>query len=119
MVESVTVHPSTNRSDRSPAPELLDEIVRRIVDAVRPQRIVLFGSAARGEMSAHSDLDLLVVAATADRTATARAIRRALAGIGVAKDVIVVTPEDVQRHKDNRGLVIYPALREGKSLYVA
>lgn len=93
--------------------------MHRIVGAVQPQRIILFGSAARGEMGAHSDLDLLVVTATADRSATARAIRRALAGLGVAKDVIVVTPEDVERHKNNRGLVLYPALREGRSLYAA
>ena len=102
-----------------PAQALLDEIVRRIVAAVHPQRIILFGSTARGDMGPHSDLDLLVVAATADRSATAHAVRQALRGLGVAKDVIVVTPEDVERHKDNRGLVLYPALRDGKLLYAA
>lgn len=115
----MTAEPSTHPGDQTPPAELLEEVVRRIVAAVRPQRIILFGSAARGTMGAHSDLDLLVVAVTADRAATARAIRRALIGLGVAKDVVVVTPEDVERHKDNRGLVIYPALREGKALYAA
>ena len=107
------------RTQAMPAPELLDEIAQRIVAAVQPHRIVLFGSAARGQMSPHSDLDLLVVVATADRRGTARTIRRALRGLGVAKDVLVVTPEDVERHKDNRGLVLYPALREGRILYAA
>lgn len=111
--------PLTNQDHRSPPPDLLDEDVRRIVAAARPRRIILFGSAARGEMGPNSDLDLLVIAATTDRHATARAVRRALRGLGVAKDVIVVTPEDVERHKDNRGLVLYPALRDGKLLYAA
>jgi predicted nucleotidyltransferase len=102
-----------------PTQALLDELVRRIVAVAHPQRIVLFGSAARGEMGPNSDLDLLVVTATSDRLATARVVRRALRGLGVAKDIIVVTPEDVERHKDNRGLVLYPALREGRLLYAA
>ena len=99
--------------------EILQEIVRRIVEAVHPEKIILFGSAARGQMGPDSDLDLLVVKACADRRETARVARRALIRIGVAKDIIVVTPEDIERHKDNRGLVIYPALREGKVLYAA
>jgi predicted nucleotidyltransferase len=110
--------PAANPGAR-PTQALLDELVRRIVAATHPQRIILFGSAARGEMGPNSDLDLLVVAATTDRHATARTVRRALRGLGVAKDVIVVTPEDIERHKDNRGLVLYPALREGKLLYAA
>ena len=102
-----------------PAPELLDEIVRRTVAVAHPERIILFGSGARGEMGPNSDVDLLVVKANADRRATARAIRRALVGLGVPKDIVVVTPEDIQWHKDDRGLVIYPALRDGKILYAA
>jgi predicted nucleotidyltransferase len=102
-----------------PAQALLDEVVRRIVAAVHPQRIILFGSAARGTMGPNSDLDLLVVTPTTDQQATARAVRQSLRGLGVAKDVIVVTPADVERHKDNRGLVLYPALRDGQLLYAA
>lgn len=97
----------------------LQEIIRRIVEAVHPEKIILFGSAARGEMGPDSDVDLLVVKACANRRETARLARRALIGIGVPKDIIVFTPEDIERHKDNRGLVIYPALREGKVLYAA
>ena len=47
--------------DRTVNPEVLDEIVRRIVAAVAPERIILFGSAARGSMGPDSDLDLLVI----------------------------------------------------------
>ena len=47
-------------------PRILDDIVRRVVEVARPERIVLFGSAARGEMGPHSDVDLLVVKEGAD-----------------------------------------------------
>jgi predicted nucleotidyltransferase len=99
--------------------DTLREIVRRIVEAVHPEKIILFGSAARGEMGPDSDVDLLVVKAGADRRATARVARRALIGLGIPKDIVVFTPEDIERHKNNRGLVIFPALREGKVLYAA
>jgi predicted nucleotidyltransferase len=44
----------------------LDEIIRRIVDVARPEKIILFGSAARGEMNRHSDVDLLIIKDGAD-----------------------------------------------------
>jgi predicted nucleotidyltransferase len=99
--------------------ELLQEIVRRIVAAVHPQKIILFGSAARGEMGPDSDVDLLVVKSCRNRRETARRIRRKLIGVGVPKDIIVATPEDIERYKDTIGLIYRPALREGKVLYAA
>lgn len=99
--------------------KVLEEIVRRIVGEVAPEKIILFGSAARGEMGPDSDLDLLVVKACEDRREVARTIRRQLIGIGVPKDVVVVTPEDVEEYKDIPGYIIGPALKEGKVLYAA
>jgi predicted nucleotidyltransferase len=99
--------------------EMLQEIVRRIVAAVQPEKIILFGSAAREEMGPDSDLDLLVIKSCRHRRETARRIRRRLIGIGVPKDIIVATPEDIERYKDTIGLIYRPALREGKILYVA
>ncbi len=100
--------------------EVLDNLVCRIVDAVRPQRIVLFGSAARGQMGPHSDLDVLVIVPDGShRRRTARTIYRALSGLGVAKDIIVVTETDVERFAGEPSLVIRPALREGRELYRA
>jgi type I restriction enzyme S subunit len=99
----------------------LRAIVRRVVESVQPERIVLFGSAARGEMGPDSDVDLLVVKACPDRRAVARTIREALMGVapGLPKDIIVVTPEDVERDRDTIGYIIRPALREGRVLYAA
>ena len=100
--------------------ETIAEMVRRIVQVARPTRVILFGSAARGQMGPHSDVDLLVVVPDGmHRRRTAQLIHRSLLGIGVAKDVIVVTESDVREHGDNPSLIIFPAIREGKELYHA
>lgn len=99
--------------------EILQEIVWRVVETVKPERIILFGSAARGEMGPDSDLDLLVIKACRHRRNTARKIRRQLFGIGVPIDIIVAKPEDIERYRDSIGLIYRPALREGKVLYAA
>jgi predicted nucleotidyltransferase len=98
---------------------ILQEIVRRIVETAQPEKIVLFGSAARDDMGPDSDLDFLVITACDHRRNTARKIRRQLVGIGVPIDVIVAKPEDIERYKDTIGLIYRPALREGKVLYAA
>ncbi|MGA1839946.1 MAG: nucleotidyltransferase domain-containing protein [bacterium] len=109
-----------NHASGSPCVETLNEIVRRIVVAVQPLRVVLFGSAAIGRMGPDSDLDLLVVMPDGvHRRKTAQKIYRSLSGIGVAKDIIVVTESDIHNHGDNPSLIIYPALREGRELYHA
>jgi uncharacterized protein len=99
--------------------EILQEIVRRIVAAVQPEKIILFGSAAREETGPDSDLDFLVIKSCKNRRETARKIRRRLVGIGIPKDIIVATPEDIERYKDTIGLIYRPALKEGKVLYAA
>jgi len=94
------------------------EMVRRIVDGFGPERIILFGSFATGTADADSDVDLLVVMrVTTSKRERAAEIDLALADIGLSKDVIVVTPEEVDKYQDVVGSIIYPALREGKVLY--
>ncbi len=96
---------------------VLEEIVRRIVEVAQPERIILFGSAARGEMGPNSDVDLLVVKENAHRRRMTEDIYMNLIGVGQAVDVVVVTPQDIERYKDSHALVIKPALREGKVIY--
>jgi predicted nucleotidyltransferase len=87
---------------------------------VNPRRIILFGSAARGQMSPHSDLDVLVVMPDGThRRRTAMGLYEALYGLGVPKDLVVVTESDVRMYSDNPSLVLYPAMREGRELYRA
>ena len=103
-----------------PDPKMLDELVRRAVEAVHPLRIVLFGSAARGTMGPHSDLDALVVVPDgSDCLATVQALHCTLSDLGVAKDILVVQAGDVARHGGNPYLIIHSALSEGKELYRA
>ena len=100
--------------------QILDEIKRRIVETAQPHRIILFGSAVRGEMGPNSDLDVLVVMPSGvQRRATARSIYRNLIGVGVAVDIIVVTEQDIERYKDNIGMVIKPALEQGRLIYAS
>jgi len=98
---------------------VLDEVVRRVVEVAQPERVIVFGSAARGEAGRESDVDLLVVKAGADPLEVARRIYRRLFGVGAAVDVVVVTPEDLERYRESPGLVIKDALTEGKVVYEA
>jgi predicted nucleotidyltransferase len=99
---------------------LLDEIIRRVVEVARPERIILFGSAARQEIGPDSDLDLLVVkAGVTHRRRLAEQIYLNLFGITVPIDIIVATPEDLETYRDSIGTIIGPALHEGKEIYAA
>lgn len=100
-------------------PPVLDTIIERIVEVADPERIVLFGSAARGEMGPHSDFDLLVVKSDVHRRKLAQRIYRNLIGVGQPVDIVVVTPEDLERYADSHALVISPALEEGTEVYSA
>jgi predicted nucleotidyltransferase len=106
----------------SPEPavaELLNAIISRIVEVAKPERIILFGSRSRGTGRPDSDVDLLVVKSTSSRRELAMKIYRQLVGVGCAVDVVVVTPEDVERYRNVPHLIIEPALREGKVVYAA
>ena len=83
-----------------------------------PRQIILFGSRARGTAAAESDVDLLVVTdRPGSRRQQAVAIDLALADIRIAKDVVVVGVEELERDRDVVGTIAYPALREGVVLY--
>ena len=98
-------------------PDVLDEVVQRIVAVADPEKIILFGSAARGELGPDSDLDLLVVKSGVHRRKLAQSYEKLL-GVGYPVDVIVVTPEDIERYGDAIGLIVGPALlREGRVIY--
>jgi len=103
-----------------PDPKVIDRLVRSIVEAVNPRRIILFGSAARGEIGPDSDIDVLVVMPEGThRRRTAQFLYEHVKGLGVPFDVLVATTEDLQRHKDNIGLVYHYALQEGREIYAA
>ena len=99
--------------------EVLAEIMRRIVEVAHPRQIILFGSAARGDMGPYSDIDVLVVVPDGTHCRhTAQRIYQHLIGLGVAVDVVVATASYLQQYGNNF-LVYYPALREGRAIYAA
>jgi len=98
---------------------LTDQIVKRIVQRFHPERIILFGSAVRGNATPDSDLDLpVVVPVEGLKREKQLAIRKSLRGIQVPVDIIVSTPEEFGWRRKIVGTIEYPAVREGKVLYV-
>jgi predicted nucleotidyltransferase len=103
---------------RNSAREQIQEMVSRIVAGFDPDKIILFGSYARGQAGADSDVDLLVVMSVkGSKRAKQLEIRSALRDVRVPKDIIVSKTEEFRWRKDTVGTVEYPAVREGRTLY--
>jgi len=97
---------------------LLLEIVRRLVDQIDPDKIILFGSRARGQRHAQSDVDLLIVKSSQEpRHKRAGRAHRALIGVGIPVDILWYTPEEAAACSRLRQHVASRALREGQILY--
>jgi len=106
------------RRSTQTAEQQISRMVRRIVRQFHPQRVILFGSHARGEAGPDSDVDLLVIMPVeGSRREKAIEIGVALHDIRVPKDIIVTTPEDFEWRKETVGTIERPAAREGKVLY--
>lgn len=98
--------------------DLLSEIVRRIVAVAEPEQIILFGSAARGQMRSGSDYDLLVVkSGEYDTRELARTIHMHLFGLPVPIDLIVATPEHLWEARNKLWTILGRAQQEGKRIY--
>lgn len=98
--------------------ETLNEAARRLVEGFHPERIILFGSQARGTANERSDVDLLVVCSfEGQRRRLMVEMDPALWGLGIAKDIIVLTPQEYERDKRIPGAIARPASREGKVVY--
>jgi len=96
----------------------LQQAVERIAERFYPEKIILFGSRARGQARPDSDADLLVVMSVAgSKRQQAVQIDLALEGIPIPIDLVVVTPEEVQKYRDAVGTIIREAVWEGKVLY--
>ena len=93
-------------------------MVRIIVQVAEPEKIILFGSHATGHAGPGSDVDLLVVTRKGEsRRQMAVELYRALGGMGVPKDIVVVRPETFERFHNVPGSILYPAAQEGRVFY--
>ncbi|MGH2970457.1 MAG: helicase-related protein [Solirubrobacteraceae bacterium] len=105
--------------ERPPVEHWIELMTERLVTQFSPARIVLFGSRARGDSRPDSDVDLLVVLdEVEDEVETAVQMRQALADMPVGKDIVVTTPEEIERRGHLVGYVYKPALEDGRDLYV-
>ena len=101
---------------------LLRQMVKVIVDEADPEQVILFGSYARGDASADSDVDLVIVETdpfdeSRDRRAEVVRLSWALADFPVPKDILVYSSEEVEYWRNSVNNILARALREGKVLY--
>lgn len=98
--------------------DLISDIIRRIVETAQPDKIILFGSRARGDARPDSDIDILVIKESAEpgfrRDA---ALYLALAGLNAPVDVMTYTPEEVSDWSAVPQAFVTTAIREGKVVY--
>jgi len=98
--------------------DYLPEIKRRILGVSDPEQIILFGSYARGNYGPDSDLDLLVVMKDVKSTRQeCNRLRRSLRGLLMPVDILVATPEQLQKHRKTVGLIYRSLLEEGIVIY--
>ena len=92
--------------------------IDRIIKKFNPMKIILFGSWARGDAKPDSDVDLLIVFQNIDdkRKVTIN-IGNELSDLPLSKDIVVTTPEEIEKKRNIIGLILNPALSEGKVLY--
>ena len=98
---------------------LLDQITQKLVVNLHPEQIILFGSYAYGEPTEDSDVDLLVIVTQSDepRYRRSRQAYRVLRGIGISKDILVMTRAEVERKANVPSSLINQVLSQGKVLY--
>lgn len=100
------------------APAQIDTAVHTLAKAAAPARILLFGSYARGDANAESDLDFLVIEPlVVDRAREMVRLRRALRPLRLPVDILVYSEEEVERWGQQPGSALFWALREGRVMY--
>ena len=98
--------------------EQIQEMVNRIVARFNPEKIILFGSHARGNAAADSDVDLLVImSVSGSKREKMIEIGLALHDIPLPKDIIVTSPDEFEWRKEVPGTIERPAAKEGRLLY--
>ena len=97
----------------------IERVARRIGRAANAERVILFGSHARGEAAENSDVDLMVVAnSELPRFKRARELYKLFRPYPFGMDLVVYTPQEVEKGKRSPVSFVSTVLREGKALYV-
>ena len=110
----------TSQVQMSETEAIIQEAVRRLIEAAHPTQIILFGSYARGEQNKDSDLDLLVIVPNVtNRHDEMVRLRRSLARLPVPIDVVVYSMDEVEKRRALKGTMLNHALREGRVLHAS
>lgn len=105
-------------SEVAESPAVLEELVPRIAERFSPDKIILFGSRARGDADLDSDIDLLLLfSEVADPNKRAAEVYASLAGFTRPLDIVVSTTSRFERYRNVVNTVYWPASREGRVLY--
>ena len=98
----------------------IQEATRRLVEKFHPDRVILFGSYARGTADEHSDVDFLVITRAAEKGNRRRLMSemdQALWGLSIARDIVIITPDEFEEDKEIPGTVARYVSKEGRLLY--
>jgi predicted nucleotidyltransferase len=100
-------------------PEKVDQAIEKIIHISQPKKLILFGSYIQGKSRRNSDLDILIVSGSEIRSARKESvrIRRALKGIEMAIDILVVPEDKLEELSASPGLIYREALNKGKVVY--
>jgi predicted nucleotidyltransferase len=97
---------------------LLQEAVSRIVSVAHPLQVILFGSQARGTAREDSDYDFLVIGHfSLPKYQVCAQINRALRGLNMDRDIVLMSPEAFERTKGVSGTLAQPVFTEGRVVY--
>ena len=98
--------------------QVLAEIVGRLTTNFQPQKIILFGSQARQTADARSDVDILIICPVkGKRRALMVDMDVSLEGLGIARDIVILSPEEFEIDRQIPGTIARPAWKEGRVLY--
>ena len=98
--------------------EQVYRLLKRIIDGLKPERIFLFGSHANGNDTTDSDIDILIIKESDERSVVRRGkVLQLIKGSGIPKDIFVLTPKEFEETKDQVGSIAYEASHYGKVVY--
>jgi len=100
-------------------PQKVQMVIQKIVEVSRPRKLILFGSYVHGDMHLSSDLDILVITGNNIKNTRKESvrIRRALKGIIMSMDILVVQENKLEELVNTPGLIYKEAIRKGKIVY--
>lgn len=97
---------------------IINSITQRLVERFHPKKIILFGSQTRGTADEHSDVDILVICPiSGSRRAMMVAMDRAMRGLNIARDIMVLSPKEFDIDRFIPGTVARSAFQQGRVLY--